>query len=69
MLDCGIIKYSLQLINKHLRHVFYLQFTINVFQLFFLISVNEVIFYDDLLNFCKTYMAIHFRCTFFRVQY
>ena len=29
-------------------HVFYLQFTINVFQIYFLISLNEVIFYDDL---------------------
>ena len=29
-------------INKDARHVFYLQFTINVFQVYFLISVNEV---------------------------
>ena len=35
-------------INKHTRHVFYLQFTINVFQTYLLISVTEVIFYDYL---------------------
>ena len=35
-------------INKPIRHVFYLQFTINVLQICFLISVNEAIFDDDL---------------------
>ena len=33
---------------KHFKHVFYLQFTIKVFQIYFLISANEVIFPDDL---------------------
>ena len=37
------------------------------YQIYFLISVNEVIFYDDLYNFCKTYIAIYLKCTFFRV--
>ena len=32
---------------KH-RHVFYLQSTINVFQIYFLIPVNDAIFCDDL---------------------
>ena len=32
---------------------FYLQFTINFFQVSFLNSVNKVIFYDNLLNFLK----------------
>ena len=49
-------------INKH-TNVFYLQFTINVFQTYFLTSVNDAVFYD-LQNFCKTCIAIHFRCTF-----
>ena len=44
MIDCSLIKYSLKLINKHIRHVFYLQFTINIFEIYPLISVNEVIF-------------------------
>ena len=48
MLDCSLIKHSLKLINKHVRHVFYLQFTMNVFQIYFLNAVNEVIFYYDL---------------------
>ena len=52
MLDCSLIKYSLKLINKHIRHIFYLQFTMNVFQLYFLNAVNEVIFYNDLESFC-----------------
>ena len=52
MLDCSLIKYSLKLINKHIRHVFYLQFTMNVFQIYFLNAVNEVIFYSDLESFC-----------------
>ena len=33
-------------INKHTRHVSYLQFTLLVFQIYILISVNEVIVYD-----------------------
>ena len=48
MLDFSLIKKSLKLINKHVRHISYLQFTINIFQIYFLVSVNEVIFYDDL---------------------
>ena len=49
MLDCSLKKYSLKLlINKHIRHVLYLQFTMNVFQIYFLNAVNEVIFYNDL---------------------
>ena len=45
-------------INKHRRHIFYLQFRMNVFQIYFLI------FYDD-LSFCKAYIIIDFTCTFF----
>ena len=30
------------------KKCFYLQFTINIFQIYFLISVNEVIFFNDL---------------------
>ena len=30
--------------DKHVRHVFYLQFMITIFQVYFLISVKEVIF-------------------------
>ena len=48
MLDCSLIKYSLKLIEKHTRHVFYLQVTMNIFQMYFLNAVNEVIFYDNL---------------------
>ena len=33
---------------KHIRHVLYLQFTMNVFQIYFLNAVNELIFYYDL---------------------
>ena len=44
MLDCSLIKYSLKLINKHIRHVFYLQFTMNAFQIYFLNAFNEVFF-------------------------
>ena len=29
--------------DKHIRHVFYLQFMITIFQVYFLISVKEVI--------------------------
>ena len=54
-------------INKH-TNAFYLQFTINVFQTYFLTSVNDAAFYD-LQNFCKTCIAIHFRYTFFCVPY
>ena len=64
MFDCSLINYSLKLINKHARHILYLQFIINIFQMYFSVSVNKVIFYDDLRNFCKT---IYFRYTFFRV--
>ena len=46
MFDCSFVKYYLKLINKHIRQVFYLQFTIKVFQIYFLISVNEVTFYN-----------------------
>ena len=53
MLDFSLIKKSLKLINKHVRHISYLQFTINIFQIYFSVSVNEVIFYNDLWNFCK----------------
>ena len=31
--------------DKHVRHVFYLQFMITIFQVYFLISVKEVILY------------------------
>ena len=48
MVDCSLMKYFLKLLNKHIRHVFYLQFTVNIFQIYFLISVNEIFFYDDL---------------------
>ena len=48
MLVYSLIKYYLKLIKKHIRHDFYLHFTINIFQIFFFISVNEVMFYDDL---------------------
>ena len=48
MLDFSLIKYFLELLNKHIRHVFYLQPKINIFQIYFLFSVNEVTFYDDL---------------------
>ena len=34
--------------------------------IYFLISVNEIFFYD-LPNFCKTYTTIYFRCMFFHV--
>ena len=44
MLDCSLIKYSLKLINKHIRHVLYLHFKMLVFQIYFLNTVNEVIF-------------------------
>ena len=37
------LKYFIKLINKHIRHVFYLQITINGFQTYLLISVNTVI--------------------------
>ena len=85
MLDCSLIKYSLKLlINKHIRHVLYLQFTMNVFQIYFLNAVNKVIFYNDLKIFRKTYITnlfqlhvfsctllmsqVHSRCTFTRVH-
>ena len=48
MLDSSLVKYALKLINKHIRRVFYLQFTMNVFQIYFLNALNEVIFYNDL---------------------
>ena len=35
-------------INKHIRQAFYLQFTIKIFQMYFLMSVTEVIVHDDL---------------------
>ena len=38
------MKYFLKLLNKHIRHVFYLQLKINIFQIYFLFSVNKVIF-------------------------
>ena len=47
MLGCSLIKYTLKLIKKHVRHVFYLKFTINIFQIYFLILVNEVNFCND----------------------
>ena len=43
-----VSKCSLKLISKHGRHIFYLEYTINVFQIYFLISVNEIS--DDLYN-------------------
>ena len=46
MLDFSLTKHSLKLYNKCIRHVFYLQFLVNTYHIFFLISVNEVI-YDD----------------------
>ena len=52
-----------RLINKHISHVFYLEFTIKVFQMYFLISVNEVIF----TIIYTTYVAIYFICTIFGV--
>ena len=48
MLDFSLIKYFLELLNKHISHVFYLQPKINIFQMYFLFSVNEATFYDDL---------------------
>ena len=65
MLGFNLKKYSLKLINKQIRHIFYFQISINFFLRYFLISRNEVIFYDDLNNFCKTYVIIYFSCTFF----
>ena len=50
-------------INKHAKHVFYLQFKINVFQLYLLISVNEVIFYEVYIE--KKNIHHYFRCMFF----
>ena len=65
MLGFNLKKYSLKLINKQIRHIFYFQISINLFLRYFLISGNEVIFYDDLCNFCKTCVIIYFSCTFF----
>ena len=64
MLDCSLIKYSLKLINEHIRHVVYLQFTINVFEIYPSISVSEVIFtmiYKIFVNLYITiYLGAHF---------
>ena len=44
MLDFSLIKYFLELLNKHIRHVFYLQPKINIFQIYFLFSVTKQLF-------------------------
>ena len=44
MLECGLIKYFLKLLNKHIRHGFYLQLKITIFQIYFLIPVNAITF-------------------------
>ena len=70
MLIYSLIKYYLKLIKKHIRHDFYLHFTINIFQFFF-ISVNEVCFTMIYKTFIKHTLDIHiyFMCTFFCVPY
>ena len=69
MLDCSPIKYSLKLINKHIKHVFYLQFTMNVFQIYFLnvtmkkfftlLSILGAHFFLYLID----VLEVHGRCT------
>ena len=44
MLECSLIKYFLKLLNKHIRHGFYLQLKITIFQIYILIPVNAVTF-------------------------
>ena len=47
------------------RYVFYWQFTIKLFQIYFLISVNEVIFTVIYNFFLKTYISIYLGARFF----
>ena len=43
---------------KHFEHVFHLQFTINIFQIYFLISVNEVIFFTKTYKIFETHTSL-----------